>query len=378
MHRTRHLPLLLAGVLFAAACSQDQNVTGPAQAGGPSLNATSAGGAVYTTSNAADGNAILGFARQPDGSLTGPRVFPTGGLGTGAGLGNQGGLISSPNGRFLFAVNAGSDEISVFRLAGREPQLVETVPSGGSMPLSLTMHGDLLYVLNGGGAGNIAGFRVDPAGHLSPVPNSVQPLSGAGVGPAEISFNPAGTFLVVSEKGTSMLTVYPVGSDGAAGAPAAHVSSGMTPFGFAFNQQGALVVSEAFGGAPGASAASSYVLHQDGRLDLVSGSVGTTQTAACWIAITPNGRFAYTTNTGSASVSAYRVGPGSAQLTLLAPAAGTTGAGPIDAAIGGSFLYTLNSGGHSLSGFQVGPDGRLTGVGETTGLPAGANGLVAF
>jgi 6-phosphogluconolactonase (cycloisomerase 2 family) len=155
-----------------------------------------------------------------------------------------------------------------------------------------------------------------------------------------------------------------------------HPSSGVTPFGFAFNQHGTLVVSEAFGGAPGASALSSYVADGD-NFTLVSPSVATTQTAACWVAISNNGKFAYTTNAGSANISSYSIGKDDS-IHLLNPVAGSTGASPVDMDFNdnGSYLYALSAGGHSISAFRLQSDGSLVAIG-TVGVPVGAVGLAA-
>ncbi len=241
------------------------------------------------------------------------------------------------------------------------------------------MHGDLLYVLNGGGNGGIAGFRIGRDGTPSAIPGSIRSLGSAAAGPAQIAFTPDGRVLVVTEKATNTITTYVVGADGVAGQPVTQPSAGQTPFGFNFNRRGDLVVSEAAGGAVGASSASSYRVERDGTLQLVSGAVATTQTAACWIAISPNGSYAFTTNTGSGSVSRLAIGPG-ATLELDDAAAGVTGDGsrPQDAAFtpGGRFLYVRNDGG-SVGAFRVGSGGELTHIGDFGPLPVGANGLVA-
>jgi 6-phosphogluconolactonase len=157
-------------------------------------------------------------------------------------------------------------------------------------------------------------------------------------------------------------------------------SNGTTPFGFAFGKRGHLLVSEAFGGAPDASAVSSYDLEEDGGLTTVSASVATTETAACWVAVTPDGRYAYVTNTGSGTLSGYAVGfDGTLELLDADGRTGVTGDGPIDLVItdSGRFLYTLNSGSNTITGFRVGADGALTPLRGALGVPAGANGLAA-
>ena len=117
-------------------------------------------GSVYTLTNSPAGNAVAVFERAKDGTLTPNGTYPTGGVGTGSNLGSQGALILSENGHSLFAVNAGSNTISQFRVTHDGLEWQATVPSGGATPTSLTQHGHVLYVLNAGGAGNITGFVV--------------------------------------------------------------------------------------------------------------------------------------------------------------------------------------------------------------------------
>lgn len=338
--------------------------------------AARAEGAVYTMTNAPAGNEILVFERAADGSLQFASAHATGGLGTGTGLGNQNGIVLTSDARGLFAVNAGSDEISSFFVDPQGLELRDTVPSMGDRPISLTVHGRRLYVLNDQSGGTISGFRVTANGTLEPIPGSTQEVVGEA--PAQIQFSPDGSDLVVTEKATNTIAVYPV-RNGRAQPPSSYASNGETPFGFAFDPSNHLIVSEAFGGTPGASAVSSYDFN-DGAPSLISGSVGTNQTAACWIVVTRNGRYAYTTNTGSGSISGYRIAPGG-QLELLDGdgVTASTGAAPIDMALtrGSRFLYSLDSGALQISGFAINADGSLTPLGATGGLPSGANGLAA-
>ncbi|HUG61543.1 MAG TPA: beta-propeller fold lactonase family protein, partial [Methylomirabilota bacterium] len=226
---------------------------------------------------------------------------------------------------------------------------------------------------------NIAGFRIGRDGAPTPIPGSVRPLGSAAAGPAQIQFTPDGRALVVTEKATSTITTYTVDADGLPGGPNTQASAGETPFGFSFNQRGDLVVSEAAGGAPGASSASTYRVARDGALELIAGAVPTTQSAACWIAISQNGAFAYTTNTGSGTVSSLAIGAGG-KLTLVDPVAGLTGPGtrPQDAAFtpGGRFLYVRNDAG-TIGAFRADGSGGLVHLGDFGPLPAGANGIVA-
>ena len=347
-----------------------------------SASASSAPGSVYTLTNSAAGNAVAVFDRSPSGELTPAGTVATGGLGTGAGLGSQGAVALSDNGRWLFAVNAGSNDISVLEVynGGIELNLIDRMPSGGVRPISLTSHGNLLYVLNAGAPENITGFRVGKAGTLTAIPNSTRPLSGANVAPAQVSFDPAGDVLVVTEKATNLIDTFPVGQDGVPGQAVVTPSSGVTPFGFAFDNLGRVFVSEAFGGAANASALSSYTLLSNGDLGVVSPSVPTNQTAACWTAVSRDGRYAYTTNAGSGSVSGYRIAP-DGSLTLLDSRAGDTGAGssPIDAAFtaSGRYLYVLTAASHEIVPFAFSADGSLTELSAVTGLVPGMVGLAA-
>jgi 6-phosphogluconolactonase len=351
---------------------------------GTALASNEAPGAVYVQTNQSAGNSIAIFNRATDGSLTLSAMVPTGGLGTGAGLGSEGSVVLSNDGRWLFVTNAGSNEISSFRVDANGIALADKVASGGTLPISLAIYKNMLYVLNAGGSGNITGFTVDPFGKLVSLAGSTRPLSnnnvGAAPGPAQVSFSPDGRTLVVTEKASSMIDTYAIGKDGMASGPTVNPSSGITPFGFAFTQQGALVVSEAFGGATLASAVSSYNV-VNGGLSVVSASVPTGQTAACWIAVSKNGKFAYSTNAGSGSVSAYQVGT-DGSLSLIAGAAGITGDGtsPVDATVSndGQYLYVLNGKTHNISAFAIQADGTLHNVGMFEGLPAGSAGVTSW
>ena len=340
--------------------------------------------AVYVATNAAAGNSVLFFSRSASGALTPAGSFATGGSGTGGGLGNQSGLILSRDGEWLFVVNAGSNEVSVFEVRPDGLKLTDKVASGGKMPVSVTFDRDVLYVLNaGGGAGaedNITGFSFSGQGKLEPLAGSTRKLSGTNTGPAQVGFNHKGSLLVVTEKNTNKIDTFGVDRDGFATGPIVQPSSGVEPFGFAFGRHDRVFVSEAFGGKPNGSALSSYELERDGELESISPSVGTNQTAACWAVLTQDGRFAYVTDTGSAAVTGYSV-DAEGRLALLQAdgKSATTGAGPIDTAFSrdDQFLFTLNSGSHTITGFRVGDQGQLSGVSSVGGLPASANGLAA-
>ena len=343
-------------------------------------------GAVYAATNAPSGNRVMVFDRAPNGSINPAGTFATGGSGSGTGLGNQGGVVLTADSRRLLVVNAGSDEISLFEVRRNGLALLDIVGSGGHRPVSVSVHRNLVYVLNAGGAvgahDNISGFRIAEHGRLVPLENSTRALSGASTSPAQVSFTPDGDFLVVTEKETNSILTFAVDHAGLSEASVQNASVGATPFGFAFDRRGHLLVSEAFGGAANASALSSYEVEDDGTLDVISPSVPTTESAACWVQTTLDGRHAYVTNTASGTISGYSIGPdGSLELLEADGVTGSSGAGsgPIDMALteDGRFLYDLRGGSGSIGIFRVRSDGRLVSVGSISGLPAGTNGLAA-
>ena len=332
-------------------------------------------GAVYTMTNSILGNEVLVFDRSADGSLSPAGAFETGGLGTGGGLGNQGAVLLTSDNQWLYVVNAGSSNtISVFRVKPGALELMGSVDSGGMQPVSLTVDGDLLYVLNAGGAvggeDNITGFMIAPDGMLQPLAGSTQPLSADDTSPAQIGFSTDGNVLVVTEKGTSKIDTYVVDDDGLAGPPNVFASAGDVPFGFSFSKRNRLYVSEA-----GTSSASSYQVYPDGTLEVISPVVPNSQTGVCWLVVTKNGRYAYTTNAGTGTISLFDIDrDGTISYGVSADAID----GVIDEALSNNsrYLYALSSGAQEIFGFQVGSDGQLTKV-EEIDLQTGSNGLAA-
>jgi 6-phosphogluconolactonase (cycloisomerase 2 family) len=337
-------------------------------------------GAIYITSNAAAGNAVLVFDRLAGGGLVPSATVPTGGTGTGTGLGNQGGLVLTRNERWLLAVNSGSNSLSVFEVQPRGLRLTDVQPTGGVQPISVTESRGLVYVVHAG-SDNIAGFTLGTNGRLHPLDGSIRPLSGSGVAPAEIAFTPDGHFLLVTEKNTNSIVTFAIDRDGLPGRTRVQAASGVTPFGFSFGKRDRVFVTEAFGGAPTASATSSYRIGRDGILTPLSVSEGAGQTAACWAATTPDGRFVYVTNTGSGSITGYSIGfDGRIELLDDDGRTGITGEGsaPIDVVVtdNGRYLYNLNSGAHTITSFRIQPDGSLTPL-SATDVPVAANGLAS-
>jgi len=337
---------------------------------------------LFVMGNAADGNEVLAFRRTVGGRPVLMGSYPTGGLGTGARLGSQGSVVLDASGQWLFVVNAGSDEISVFEVTTEDLVLRDIVPSGGDRPVSLTVHDDVLYVLHTGNAAaqpatlaNIVGFKFDE-GHLKPIPGSRRRLSLANPSPAQVGFSPDGTTLVVTERGTQRLLAYPVDDQGVAGMPTGTSSNGMTPFGFEFVDDSTFVVAEAFGGAPGASAASSYRI-KEGVPVLISASVPTEQTSASWVAVSRWNDFVYTINTAGDSITGFSVADGTLAGLGDGGATALPGDGPTDAAFSrdGRFLYVINDQTDSLGVMHYLGDGSLDVLADMPGLPASALGI---
>ena len=332
-------------------------------------------GRVYTSSNATGGNELIVFTRDEHGRLEPMARVATGGQGSGAGLGSQGAVSLSGDGRFVFVVNAASHTVSTFSVRKRQISLVSVVDSGGLTPVSVAESDGLVYVLNAGGSGNVAGFR-NLGGELHPLPDGRRGLSAAGgTNPAQVGFGADGDVLVVTEKATHRITGYAVRRDGTLGAPAATASAGPTPFGFAFDKRDHLIVSE----APGSALSSYRVDERSGGASVISASVPNTQAAACWVAVSPNGRLAFTGNAGTSNVSSYRV-LRSGRLELLQAVAGSNGpnAGATDLAVSqdGRQLFALAPRAPQVVAYRIEADGRLSNLG-TIAVPAGSVGLAA-
>ena len=250
------------------------------------------------------------------------------------------------------------------------------------MPVSLALNENLLYVLNaGGGAGdkdNITAFRFTD-GQLTPIPNSTRALSGDNTGPAQVTFTQDGDVLIVTERTTSLIDTFTLGDDGLAANHKVFQSAGVTPFGFAAGRRGRIFVSEAGGGgAP--SSASSYDVSEAGDLAVLSAAVPTKQAAACWLITSQDGRFIYTANAGSGSISGYSVSPRGALQLLDADgitASVGTGSHPVDLAISrdGRFFFSLNNGNGTLSAFRTSSNGSLELLMSVNGIAGSAAGL---
>jgi 6-phosphogluconolactonase (cycloisomerase 2 family) len=349
-----------------------------------SANASDSG-ILYTTDNASAGNHVMVITRTGDTmGVTG--TYATGGLGLGTfeGLGSQGSVILSPDAQWLFVCNAGSGEISVFEtLAGGELQLTDKVDSGGGQPVSLTLNGSLLYVLNvaaGTNNDNVTAFHFG-CGNLTMLPGSSRPLSAASTTPTQVSFSRGGDALVVTEKIAGMIDTWLLGHDGMATNHQVFASEGVWPFGFAVGHGDRIFVSEAAAGVANASSASSYELGISGGLADISAKVPTEETAACWLVLTFDGQYVYTADAGSAAISGFRVGAnGSLELLKSSGFPAATGMHPADMAFSsdGLTLFSLNNGDGTISPFDIKSDGSLKPMNGLTGLPTTSAGLAAW
>jgi len=282
-------------------------------------------------------------------------------------------------------VNAGSGEISVFRVHENFLDLADVTPCGGSEPVAVAQHGNLVYILNAGGSSDVVGFYLEHSGKLRKIRNSISFLTTANSGAASLSFSPNGQTLLVTEKSTNKIDAFQVLADGTLGPIVANPAVGPGTFAVLFAPNGTALVAETGpAGGDNASAISSYAVLSNLSLSPVSASVPTLGAATCWLAVTPNGRFVYTSNAGSSTISGFTIAANGA----LAPLAGTvlatlpTGSTNLDIAItaDGRFLYSLDSGTGVVSIFAVGEDGLLTALGEVGSLhaDAGINGIAAI
>jgi 6-phosphogluconolactonase len=342
-------------------------------------------GHVYVNDNTKGTNTIGAFNRHADGTLT-PEPgspFPAGGAGTGAGLSDQGAIQITPDGRFLLAVDAGSDQVSVLRIhPDGSLSLVPggVVSSGGTLPDSVAVFGNLVYVANSGtGDANYTGFRLGFNGRLFPIPGSTVSLA-SNAAPADVLFNGTGTKLIGTEVGTSVIDSFTVGFDGrltkAPGSP--FTAQGLGPFGSEFRptDPDQLFVSNAHNVGAGTGTISAFTDSPNGTLIPIGASpFADDQTAPCWVEITHDGQFLFTVNTGSGEISRYQIAPaGTLNLLGSTPVADTGGVGAVDARLSpdGRFLYVDESRIGAVGAFAVN-GGNLTEVATSPfALPAGA------
>jgi 6-phosphogluconolactonase len=349
-------------------------------------------GAVFVMTNDANKNEVIAYERDSEGNLSNEVRYDTGGRGSGGitdPLESQGSLTLSQDDSVLFAVNAGSGNVSVFDVRNKHGDtglwLLSKTPSGGSQPVAVAEHQNLVYVLNSGGAGSVVGFHLGFGGQLERIKNSTQFLTATTTGGASIAFSPDGRFLAVTERIANNIDTFRVNSDGTLQPIVVNANPAPGTFSLAFAPGGQAIVSETgVAGAVNGSAISSYSIANNGKVVPISHSIAAFASGNCWNAITPNGKYVYTSNSGSDSISGYAIGAGGVLTPIGATVVGTnpTGSHNVDIAVSadGKNVYTINSVSGTIGVFQIQSDGTLTNLGEEGDLPksVGFNGIAAL
>jgi 6-phosphogluconolactonase len=387
MGRFRFVALLVLALAAAVV------ITGAAAASRAEAQTSTVIGHVYINDNTAPINTVAGFDRHVDGSLTAMpgSPFVVGGSGAGHADASQGSLQLSADGRYLLAVDAGSNQISVQRIKpdGTLRPVGAPVASGGVDPVSIAVHSDLVYVANAGpgsnpGDTNYTGFTLNAGGQLRPIADSTYVLPNDSK-PGQVLFNNDGTRLAGTRIASSQIDSFTVGSDGrltpAPGSPydaqAFSPAQGYGQLGSEFNpiNPNQLFVSDAHTAAGSAAfpgLVSSFTDAADGSLSPVGAPVANDGGAACWIEISHDGSFLFVVNTASASISSYSIGTGGTLTFLHSTSSGQIGAGAEDARLSpdGTTLWVVESGTNTVTGFTVN-GGTLTPLTNTSG-PLGA------
>jgi 6-phosphogluconolactonase (cycloisomerase 2 family) len=370
----------LSALVGPGVAGADGHFGGPGSGGGGDH-------VVFVQTDNTSGNQVVAYDRAGNGTLTWAHTYATGGLGgalSGAAvddLASQGSLTYDQDHDLLYAVNAGSDTVSVFSVRGDQLTLRQVVSSGGPFPVSVAVHGNEVDVLNAENGGSVQGYVV-AFDHLLPLPGSNRALGLNAAAtpqftttPGQVAFSPDGSKLIVTTKANGNdIDVFNVGPFGYLSAsPVVNAEPGAVPFGVTFDAAGHLVVAESSSTTP---AVATFALNRNGtvtQLDLVP----TGEAATCWIA--PAGGFLYASNAGSAAVSGYQENASSGQLTLLGATATDPGTVDASATANGQFLYVQTGANGIVDEFHVNAGGTLTEL-DTVTVPSAVagEGIVAF
>lgn len=348
---------------------------------------TDNGSSVFVMTNDSVKNEILTYQLAPDGEFLLRNRANTGGRGSGGTtdpLQSQGALTISGDHSLLFAVNSASGSVSSFHLLNGLPFLVDQEPSGGAFPVAVTEYHGTVYVLNAGGSGAIVAFKTDGLGGLHEIPNSTVFLTGTNSGASAISVSPDGHWLVVIEKVSNSIDVFPIGAAGTLGPVVTNHSVTPGVFATVFTPNNQLIVSENQPGGTDVSSISSYSINSNGTITAISQSLPTLGDGNCWNAISPNGQWVYVDNAGTFTVAGFTIASNGA----LTPIGGTIlstlpdGANNLDMAISGNgkYLFNLQSGAGVVGVYSINSDGTLNQLGNIEGLPktVGFNGIAAL
>lgn len=337
---------------------------------------------VFVQTDNLTGNQVVAYARAGNGTLKLAGTYSTGGVGgqlAGSAidhLASQGSLGYDRRHGLLYAVNAGSNTLTVFAARGDRLFRRQVIGSGGTFPVSVAVRGDLVYVLNAENGGSVQGYRVI-FGRLFPIRGSSR-LLGLNPSatpqftntPGQVAFAPNGSQLIVTTKANGDdIDVFGVRFGGGLSAsPVVNSEPGTVPFGITFDQAGHLVIAET-----GPNAVATFNLSWNGTVTLID-AVGSGQSATCWVA--PDGGFLFASNAGSASISGFSASAGG-QLTLAGQSATDPGTVDASASPDGQILYVQTGGNGIVDEFSV-AGGSLTKVGSVTVAgAAGGEGIVA-
>jgi 6-phosphogluconolactonase (cycloisomerase 2 family) len=366
----------LASPIAAGADGYSQGA--PSFEGGPNH-------VVFVQTDNTAGNQIAAYDRANNGSLTLASTYNTGGLGGVLNgsvvdhLASQGSLAYSQTANSLYAVNAGSNSISVFSVIGDHLSLRQVVSSGGEFPVSVAVHGNLVYVLNAENGGSIQAYW-SLFGQLHPLPGSYRnlgltiPTDGNQFThtPGQVAFTPDGSQLVVTTKAsTNAIDVFRIGFFGEPSpTPVVNVEPGALPFAVTFDAAGNLVAADT-----GLGSLVTYRLNANGTVNQLD-AVSSTQMATCWVAAV-DGYF-FTSNAGSATVSGFQEGS-FGQLALLGQTSTHPGTVDASSSTDGRFLYVQTGGSGVVDEFAVNANGTLAGIGSVGVVGAvGGEGILAF